>query len=139
MNIQEYIDKYNKGELLLLDAYPLIECLLLEREESTEVNEAFEQLKLPTFGGLNYKDVFEQEEFYNGHGQLEVVRMKLSEISGLIKELEDHADESGEYSQDIFTLKLYVDDMGKFSGTIYQEISPTPKMWLSVGEVLVDE
>jgi len=120
MNIQEYIDKYNKGELLLLDAYPLIECLLLEREESTGVNEAFEQLKLPTFGGLNYKYVFEQEEFYNGHGQLEVPRMSESPMDN------------------IFTLKLYVADDGKYSGSIYQETT-RPKMWLSIGEVLVDE
>ena len=138
MNIQEYIDKYNKGELLLLDAYPLIECLLLEREESTGVNEAFEQLKLPTFGGLNYKDVFEQEEFYNGHGQLEVPRMTLTEASGLIRELEDHADESESPMDNIFTLKLYVADDGKYSGSIYQETT-RPKMWLSIGEVLVDE
>jgi len=139
MKTQDYIDLYNKGELRMLHVHPFIEQLLIEREDATEVNEDFERLKLPTFGGLNYKDVFEQKDFYNGHGQLEVPRMTLTDITGLIKELEDHVDESGDYSNDIFTLKLYVDDDGKYSGTIYQEIPHNPKMWLSVREVLVDE
>jgi len=138
MKTQDYIDLYNKGELSLIYVHPFIEQLLLEREEPTEVNEAFEQLKLPTFGGINYKDVFEQEEFYNGHGQLKVPRMTLTDISGLIKELEDHADESESPMDNIFTLKLYVADDGKYSGSIYQETT-RPKMWLSIGEVLVDE
>lgn len=139
MKTQDYINLYNKGELPLADVTPFIEGLLLEREETTEVNEAFEQIKLPTFGGLNYKDIFGQEEFYNGHGQLEVDLMTLEEATGLIKELEDHADESGNTLDDIFTLKLYVDSSGNFEGTIYQETSPKPKMWLSIKEVVVNE
>ncbi len=139
MKTQDYINLYSKGDLPLSDVHCFIECLLLEREESTEANEDFEQLKLPTFGGLNYKDVFEQKELYNGHGRLEIPRMTLTDITGLIKELEYHSEESGDYLNDIFTLKLYVDDEGKYSGTIYQEITPTAKMWLSVGEVVIDE
>ena len=139
MKTQDYINLYNKGDLPLSDVHPFIEQLLLEREESTGVNEAFEQLKLPTFGGLNYKDVFEQEEFYNGHGQLEVPRMALTDISGLIKELEDHADESEDPINNIFTLKLYINCNGSYSGSICQETSPSPKLWLSVDEVLVNE
>lgn len=138
MTTQDYIDAFNEGGLPLADVQPFIEQLLLEREETAVANESFEQLKLPTFGGLNYKDVFGQREFYNGHGQLEVPRMTLGDIFGLIEQLEIHAAETSDKLCDIFTLKLYKEADGKYSGTIYQETSE-PTMWFSIEDVVINE
>lgn len=138
MTTQDYIDLYNKGEMLMLHAQPFIEQLLLEREEGTVANESLEQLKLPTFGGLTYKDVFHQKEFYNGHGQLEIPRMTLEDAFGLIGQLELHAGETSNKLCGIFTLKLYREANGKYSGTIYQETT-NPTMWLSIEDVAINE
>lgn len=137
MKTQDYIDAFNEGVLPISDVQPFIEQLLLEREDTTVANESLEQLKLPTFGGLTYKDVLHQKEFYNGHGQLEVSRMTFEDAFGLIEQLELHADETSDSMCDVFSLKLYKESEGKYSGTIYQETSD-PIMWLSIDDVVTN-
>jgi hypothetical protein len=137
MTTQDYIDAFNQGSLPISNVQPFIEQLLLEREKITVANEAFEQLKLPRFGGLTYKDVLHQKEFYNGHGQLETPSISFEDAFGLIKQLELHADETSNKWCDVFSLKLYKEAEGKYSGTIYQETS-SPIMWLSIEDVVIN-
>lgn len=125
----KYIDQYKENELPYSRMHEFIDLLLNEYNKSNPT--------LNTYGGLTYKDIFEQEDIYNGHGQLIVKNMGINDIFGLISEMEENIPEEYSPCNNIFHLALYRDSESKYSGTIYQSLGAglPDRMWLSIEEV----
>lgn len=81
-----------------------------------------------------YRLVFDQKEWYNGHGQLELSEIRLSEIKKLLTDMTENYDKL----EDIFHLKLYIETNGNWSGSIYNDEDGKEKMWVSFEKIIMD-
>ena len=82
-----------------------------------------------------WKHVLNQTNFYNGHGQLTIAEIKLSEVKTLLKDLEDNCNSLN----DLFSLNLFLESDGSWSGNVYQFISSNEeKLWVSFDKVIID-
>lgn len=87
-----------------------------------------------------WKQVFNQTNFYNGHGQMNLERLTLSEIKKLLQDLQDNIPKQFDPMNDVFYLSLYVESDGSFSGNIHQSLDDNKdRLWLSLYNVVIDE
>lgn len=85
-----------------------------------------------------WKQVLNQTEFYNGHGQLILPEIKLSEAKKLLKDLSFNWEEN---LCDIFYLQMMDEENSDWSGSIYQcsGISDNEdRLWVSFERVIID-
>ena len=85
-----------------------------------------------------WKQVFNQTEFYNGHGQLTLSEIKLSEVGKLLKGLEDNWDED---LNDMFYINMMMEKDLSWSGSVYQctgGFGSQDKLWVSFDKIIID-
>ena len=83
-----------------------------------------------------WKQVLEQTEFYNNHGQLTLSEITLHEAMQLCEDLGDNIDDSC----NIFYLALFKES-DYYAGTILQSLagnSSQDKMWVSFDKIIVE-
>jgi hypothetical protein len=131
--VKEYIDLYNKGELRQSQLHSMIEAMIFEIEDK----ESEEETTIESFGGLNYKTIFGQKEFYNGHGQLQVDELSLTECLGLIKQLGDNSKETDKPVYNIFYLSIFPEKEG-YSGNIHQSVIGDDILWLTINNLDIE-
>lgn len=87
-----------------------------------------------------WKQVFNQTDFYNGHGQMTLGRLTLSEIKKLLQDLQENVPKQFDPMNDIFYLSLCVESDGTFSGSVNQSLDDgDDRLWLSIYSVVIDE
>ena len=87
-----------------------------------------------------WKQVFEQTTFHNGHGQMTLGRLTLSEIKKLLQDMQDNVPDKFDPLNDIFYLSLFLENDGSFSGNINQSLNDEDdRLWLSIHNVVIDE
>jgi len=81
-----------------------------------------------------WKQVFNQTEFYNGNGQMEISEMELSSIQKLIDDLSKNCG----CIEDIFYLQMFSEVDGRWCGSIYQDMGGSGKLWLHIEDIIID-
>jgi len=85
-----------------------------------------------------WKQVLNQTEFYNGHGQLSLSEIKLSEVGKLLKDLEDNWEED---LNDMFYINMMMEKDLSWSGSVYQctgDSTSQDKLWASFDKIIID-
>ena len=107
------------------------------RDLEARVNKLESKLQQPTtLPTPLWKQVLNQTEFYNNHGQLTLSEITLYEAMQLCEDLEDNIDDSC----NIFYLALFKES-DYYAGTIYQSLagnSSQDKMWVSFDKIIVE-
>lgn len=81
-----------------------------------------------------WKQVLNQTDFYNNHGQLTLSEITLHEAMQLCDDLSDNIDDLN----NIFYLALFKES-DYYAGTIYQSLgSGQDKMWVSFDKIIVE-
>lgn len=78
-----------------------------------------------------WKQILSQSDFWNNHGKMRIPKLKLSEITRLLVDLQDNCT----FLEDIFDVRLIVENTC-ISGSIYDS---SDKLWLTIDEVIIDE
>jgi hypothetical protein len=99
-----------------------------------QVQELEKELKKYKVQTPLYKLVFDQKEWYNGHGQLVLSEITITEIQKLLNDMTENYDKL----EDIFHLKLYTEENGAWSGSIYNDEGGKEKMWVSFEKIIID-
>lgn len=85
-----------------------------------------EQTKNTNVGLPLWKQVLEQKDWYNGHGQMEISEMSLEDVMILIDDLEDNY----KGAENMFYVKLFND-----LGASICQTDEKDTLWLSIGRV----